>query len=1014
MKKLISLLMALFLVTSLTSCKEETKTYADRIYKNAKIYSVLLDGSEVHAEALAIKDGKFMYVGNNQGVNNLIGESTEVIDCEGKSIIPGLVDAHLHIASSATKLGSCDLGVILPTIDETPDSIVTKIQKELKQFAMDHPDDEIIRGLGWDRTWFMGSLQGIVRDFVKEDIDAVISDRPVVLTSSCGHAVMLNSKALELAGINKDTPSQGGLIVKDENGEPTGYIKEPTCYGPIIHNIPGYDFSRQEHHDYMSETLNMFTEMGYTLLCDAQQNTLAYEVLSQMAKDNELNARISGVFNINDETREEDLKNAIENRTKFNVDDMFNVDTIKFFVDGTFSMIEPYLESAVSLGKTPGTREPLLWDEDHLKESMVAANKEGFNIHSHAMGSYAINKVVDCYIEAQNQYPSETIRNIIAHCTFVSDEDRVRMGENNIIASNQPGWFSDHTVIEPVYVTCWGEEVVEETYPCKSLIDNGVINAFGSDYAVNIPYGLAGIQVALTRKAVHKDATYEKYKDLIPTRKEECISLKEALQAHTINGAYQAHLEDITGSIEVGKSAELVVLDRDIESTPIDQIENIKVLETVFKGKTVYKYDDSEVAVSEKTFEELFDVSSNGVYADLGNYMILLDEATSGDYQKALNFSKTNPLQSSPCTSIGKRNNKGEVIIGRNLDMPPSLCPLYVFRTSFGKYKTLQFRFISEDYYTYEEFKDFGYKDSDFINYVYFCCTDAMNEKGLYIEANVREANKGFQSSSTNPGKEELRYSMVAAKVAQNCATVKEAIDYLKNEVNYVSKEYAGLTITTDYGFFIGDATGEYGVIEFANNEIYYLPYQNGQANFYLNPRYSPVDMNGSGYGRLERALDGLQNAETKEEIYDQIGKAMWRDEALYAHNAYIDSDGKTHFVDDNGNETIDWRSDIYFDTLLYIYPEKEEELMSILDDKPMSWLMDEANAPIVFKYYQNVFIDAGVRDNILKYYEGDELPARSDPNTYMTGLRIGVNCKQKSFIITVFEKDELTFSFRF
>lgn len=590
MKKKI-LFSTLPLVMMIASCGKESgpAVVADKVYKNAKVYSVLLDGSEVHAQAVAIKDGKFIYVGDNEKVSEYVGKSTEVIDCKGKSIIPGLTDAHLHIATAATKMGSCDLGSIIPTDDETPDTIVVKIQKKLEEFAGDHPNDTVIRGLGFDRMWFMGSLQGIVRPFTRQDIDEVIPDKPVVLTSYCGHVMMLNSKALEIAGVTKDTDDQGGLIRKDDDGNPTGWIAEPAAYGPIVHKIPGYEFSKKEHHDYMDTTMKMFTEMGYTLICDAQQSTDAYEVLSQMARDGELKTRITGVHNVNDATREADLQKAIDNRTKFDVSDMFKVDTVKYFADGTFSMIEPYAETASALGKEPGTREPLLWDEQHMKDSMVAANRAGFNIHTHAMGSYAVKKVVESYIEAQKQTPSDTIRNIVAHCTFVSNEDRVLMGQNHIIASTQPGWFSDHPVIEPVYVMCWGEDAVKETYPCKSMIDNGVIHAFGSDYAVNIPYGLSGLQVAITRKVVHKDESYDKYKDLTPTRPEECISLKEALQAHTINGAYQAHLENTTGSIEVGKSAELLLLDSDIENTAVTEIENIKVLETVFKGKTVYK-----------------------------------------------------------------------------------------------------------------------------------------------------------------------------------------------------------------------------------------------------------------------------------------------------------------------------------------------------------------------------------------------------------------------------------------
>ena len=135
----------------------------------------------------------------------------------------------------------------------------------------------------------------------------------------------------------------------------------------------------------------------------------------------------------------------------------------------------------------------------------------------------------------------------------------------------------------------WGKDIANKAYPSKSLIDNDVICAYGSDFPVNAAYELSGIQVAMTRRNVKLDLAYELYKDFPADMPEECISLKEALQAHTINAAYQAHLENVTGSIEVGKSAELVVLDSDIENTPPEHIQDIKVLETVFKGKTVFK-----------------------------------------------------------------------------------------------------------------------------------------------------------------------------------------------------------------------------------------------------------------------------------------------------------------------------------------------------------------------------------------------------------------------------------------
>ena len=564
------------------------KETADKVYRNAKVYSVALDGTETHAEALAVKDGKFAYVGDEAGFAEWIGDTTEVIDCQGKSVIPALGDAHLHHAQAVLKYGTCSFSHIVPNPEtDTPDGVVKQIQEKLKAYAEEHKDAPVIRGFGWDRMWFAGVLQGIVRPFTRHDVDAVIPDKPVVLTSFCGHLVLLNTKALEAAGVTKDTDDHHGLIVKEADGTPSGYISEPAIFRPIIERIPNYDFAPEEYHDCLKKAFNDLNASGYTLLCDCQQVESSYAVLSEMARNGEFTARVSGVHNVNDATRESDLEKAIANRTKFDVNELLMVDTVKYFADGSLAMIEPYTERASD--KEPGTREPLLWDEEHLKESMALANKEGFNIHTHAMGSYAIRRVIDCYENAQQLYPNSKIRNIIAHCTFIEPEDRVRMGKSHIIASNQPGWFSDNPTEEPVMVAWWGEDVVRQTYPSKSLISNGVVCAYGSDFPVNAAYGLAGIQVAMTRRHVKLDPTYELFKDLPAALPNECVSLKEALQAHTIHVAYQAHLEKVTGSIEVGKSAELVVLDSNIETTPADQIQDIKVLETVFKGKTVFK-----------------------------------------------------------------------------------------------------------------------------------------------------------------------------------------------------------------------------------------------------------------------------------------------------------------------------------------------------------------------------------------------------------------------------------------
>ena len=254
-------------------------------------------------------------------------------------------------------------------------------------------------------------MQGIVRPLTRLDIDAVVSDRPVVLLSFCGHNILFNTKALEAAGVTKDTDDQNGLIVKDADGTPTGYIKEPAAYFPLVDKIPNYDFTAKAHHDSIKKAFEVFNAKGYTLLCDCHLLEIPYDVLTEMAKNGEFTARVTGVFNVYDATRKEDMERAIAERTKYDVEGLFTIDTLKYFADGTPSMIEPFVETA---GDLAGGREPLLWDEEHMMESMAEANKEGFNVHTHAMGSYAIRRVIDCYENADRR-SSHHISTVLHH-----------------------------------------------------------------------------------------------------------------------------------------------------------------------------------------------------------------------------------------------------------------------------------------------------------------------------------------------------------------------------------------------------------------------------------------------------------------------------------------------------------------------------------------------------------------------------------------------------------------------
>ena len=559
------------------------------IYKNAKVLSIEMDNKETRAEAIVVDEDKIAFIGSNEDANKYVDPSTKVVDCKGGSLLPGFGDAHMHIGLSHKKFAVCDVSDAVSDFEkQTPEEVVKIIQERLKKYEAEHQDAAVIRGIGWDRGWFSGNMHGLTYDFNKKIIDEVISDKPVVLDGYDGHITLLNSKALELANINSfDDP--GNLIERDENGEATGIIKEPVMMTPVCNAIPGYAFKLDEIREGLKIAQKVFAERGYTYLSDCMQPESSYKIIKELAEKDELTVRIDGVFNCNNKTMADDLKKAVDNRNAYNVKDLFKVDTVKYFVDGEFAMIEPFdKEYCKANGIPEDFRYPLLWDKDDLTKSMEDVQKEGFNIHVHSMGDYATKVTIDS-IEKAQKYNEKGLRNIIAHCSFVADEDKKRMGELGIIASIQPEWQVESNETNPILTAMLGPEIHRTIYPSKSLEDNNVISAYGSDFPVYMPNALSNIQTALTRRANPKVPNYESYKKFPAEMPEECVTLKQAIKNHTICVAYQFHREDITGSLKVNKSADFVILDKDIEKVDADKIYDINIVETVFKGKTVYK-----------------------------------------------------------------------------------------------------------------------------------------------------------------------------------------------------------------------------------------------------------------------------------------------------------------------------------------------------------------------------------------------------------------------------------------
>lgn len=561
---------------------------ADLILINGKILSPLSDGGFLKAESVAVKDGKILSLGKNCDIETFAGEKTRYIDCGGNTVMPGLCDAHCHPSISASSYSGCDLFGIYIQDGESANDIINEYMARLERFVIEHPDDELIRGTGWNMANFAGG-----RVPTRHDIDLICSDRPVILESFCQHNLWVNTKAIEMAGVDENTPDvYAGRIYREEDGFPQGIFNDPEAMNLIKINVPGYDFSVEKYKEaFLHYQKNYANKYGVTLVQDCMHSDNARAAFKELAEEGKLTVRLRGVYLLEPGKSQEQLPEYISRKGQDDIGDDFRIDTIKIFAEGGFSLIEPYEKAFTEENGLPaGYNEPLYWSDEELIKTASKAMDAGFNVHIHAMGDNAVRQSVDCLSKAQKIFGRKSCkpRNVIAHLMLVREEDIAIMAKNGIIANCQPRWMvydSDIAGMTPMV----GKERAEKAYPLRAFLDEGVTVAFGTDFPVTPPPDtMHEIQCAMTR-AVFPDAPdYNRFKGKV-LGTERPAELSEAIRALSLNGAYQMFMENIAGSIEPGKSADLVILDSDIEAVPVNEIYDIKIQKTIFKGDVVYE-----------------------------------------------------------------------------------------------------------------------------------------------------------------------------------------------------------------------------------------------------------------------------------------------------------------------------------------------------------------------------------------------------------------------------------------
>jgi predicted amidohydrolase YtcJ len=549
----------------LSACSEtETPSVtpgAETVFVNGRIYTV--DAGRTWAEAVAITDGRISYVGSDAGADQFVGPNTSVIDLKQRMMLPAFQDSHIHPVSGGIEAMTCDLNGLAG---------LPEYRSKIAEYASSAPDAPWILGGGWSMAVFgAGGAPG------SSILDELVPDRPVFLTSSDGHSGWANSKALAIAGITRDTPDPvDGIIDRDpQTGELIGSLQEGAMSLVTSHIPPT---SLDDRIAGIRYAMKMLHGYGITSIQDASVDQESLEAYTALDKRNELKLRVVASLWWDRNLGTGQIPDLTGKRDRYTAGNI-RATTVKIMQDGvlenyTAAMLEPYLEGG-------GTRGIPMVDPELLKEAVTQLDAAGFQVHFHAIGDGAIRQSLDAIEEARMQNGDLGHRHHISHLQVIHPDDVPRFGELDVIANFQPYWANADEYVTELNIPAIGEERTSWMYPIRSVQETGGIVAFGSDWSVSTANPFAQMETAIRRLG----AFDEPYPLFVP---EERIDLESAITAFTINAAFVNKQENDTGSIEVGKLADLIVLNQNLFEIDAVNISDTQVLLTLFGGEAVH------------------------------------------------------------------------------------------------------------------------------------------------------------------------------------------------------------------------------------------------------------------------------------------------------------------------------------------------------------------------------------------------------------------------------------------
>ena len=459
------------------------------IFINGSIYTV--NKEHLWAEAVAISGDRITFVGMDKDAEKLINSGNEVIDLDGKMVLPGFIDSHAHPSDAIDLMENISL-YLLKSVDD--------YRKTIQRFVEKYPERGVYQGSGWNNILFQS--QGPHKEF----LDSLIPNKPISLVSYDGHSLWVNSKTLEQAQITKETKNPtGGVIERDpETGEPNGTLRE-TAMKLVERVIP--DYTLEERTNTLRSYQDMAFRAGVTTCHDAMLDEKSIAGYKALESDGLLQMRFRGAFTIEpDQPADEQIEMLLRERST-NSHPKFQTNTAKIFVDGvveggTAFLLEPYQHIPDFYGE-------LIWKPDELKKVCAALDKEQIQIHLHVIGDAAARIALDALEYAQLLNGMRDSRHLITHLQLVAPEDILRFQKLGVIGVPNPFWFKVDDYYETLSLPFLGKERADREYPMKSFIDEGVLMASASDFPVTIPYPTLflkylKIQLRLFRKKIKR------------------------------------------------------------------------------------------------------------------------------------------------------------------------------------------------------------------------------------------------------------------------------------------------------------------------------------------------------------------------------------------------------------------------------------------------------------------------------------------------------------------------------